>query len=217
MTPRPPGYVAGLDLGQASDHTALIVVETQGGPRAASSPTYDVRHIERIALGTRYPAIAAHAVAVVAALAALTVPPPRVTLVVDYTGVGRPVADMIVAARPRAGLALVTIHGGDRASVEPATGELRVPKRDLAATVQRLLQEGRLRIPAAHPLAPVLESELTGFRVTLTARGHDSYAAPSAGSGQAGDDWRSAPHDDLVLALALACWWAEQRPAFAII
>ena len=36
--------------------------------------------------------------------------------------------------------------------------------------------------------------ELQAFRVTLTARGRDTYAA------------RSGEHDDLVLAVALAVW-----------
>jgi hypothetical protein len=48
---------------------------------------------------------------------------------------------------------------------------------------------------------PVLVQELLAFRVKidpLTA--HDSYGT-----------WREGAHDDLVLATAVAAWWAERR------
>jgi len=44
--------------------------------------------------------------------------------------------------------------------------------------------------------------ELDGFKVSINARGHDTY----------GNDvgmWRENPHDDLVLAVALAAWYGE--------
>ena len=40
-------------------------------------------------------------------------------------------------------------------------------------------------------------SELQGFRVWLTAKGRDAYAA------------HSGKHDDLVIAVALAVWFCE--------
>ena len=43
---------------------------------------------------------------------------------------------------------------------------------------------------------------MTGFRVKINlTTGHDSYSA--------GENWRSAPYDDLVLALSMACWHSE--------
>lgn len=191
----------GLDLGQSSDPTALIIVASNE-PDGITPASYAVRHIERAPLGTRYPAIVTHVAATINALTDRE-PDAKITLVVDHTGVGRPVADMLVLAALPCDLILVTITGGNAVTADEASGSLRVPKRDLAATVQRVLQEDRLRIPRSHPMAETLLTELTGFRVTVNARGHDSYAA--------GDDWRSAPHDDLVLALALACWWNEQH------
>jgi hypothetical protein len=76
---------------------------------------------------------------------------------------------------------------------------LRVPKRDLVAAVQTLLQNGRLRIAAGLPLADVLRKELLNFRVKVDPRtAHDSYS-----------HWREGDHDDLVLATACACWYRE--------
>lgn len=201
--PPVPRYVVGCDLGQSNDYTSILVVR----PGDQAPPVYDLGHIERVPLGTRYPAIVAHLGGIVGALRRpmSSVPDrlparPAVTLVVDYTGVGRPVADMLVDAALDCDLVLVTITGADAVTIGPG-GEWRVPKRDLASAVQRILQESRLVVPDNHPMAQTLTTELTGFRAKINPRGHDSYGA--------GEDWRSAPHDDLVLGLALALWKAE--------
>lgn len=198
-------YLLGLDLGQANDYTSLIALRPEG----ANDPHYRAGHIERIPLGTRYPAIVTHTNQIVNALRrpivliAGTVPVvPDVTVIADYTGVGRPVADMIEDADLDCDLRLVTITSGAEVT-RGDRGEYRVPKRDLASVVQRVLQESRLSIPANHPMAETITRELTGFRVKINLRGHDSYGA--------GEDWRSAPHDDLVLALALACWEGDRH------
>ncbi len=49
------------------------------------------------------------------------------------------------------------------------------------------------------PVADALLGELAAFQEKITARGHDTYAAASG------------EHDDLVLAVALAVWFAEVR------
>lgn len=206
----PPRYIVGCDLGQAQDFTGIVVMR----PDDAEPPTYTAGHIERLPLNTRYPRVVSYLGELIAALRTLTIlevastmnglslltKQADVALVVDYTGVGRPVADMIVDADFDCDLLLVTITGGDSVTDGPM-GEKRVPKRDLASSVQRLLQEERLIMPAAMPWVDVLTKELTGFRVKINLRGHDSYGA--------GEDWRSAAHDDLVLSLALAAWYGE--------
>ena len=113
----------------------------------------------------------------------------------DGTGVGRAVLDMMRAS----GLdpVAITIHGGDAVTYDHGW---RVPKRDLVGAMQVLLQSGRFKVSNALPLAPVLTQELLQFKVKidpLTA--HDSYGA-----------WREGAHDDIVLACAVACWYAER-------
>jgi hypothetical protein len=110
--------------------------------------------------------------------------------------VGQAVVDLLTQAHlsPIA----VSIHGGDRVSHD--RGHYRVPKRDLVASVQVVLQTQRLKCAEALPLAQTLVQELLNFRVTIDpATAHDAYAA-----------WRENVHDDLVLALALAVWYAER-------
>ena len=214
-------YVVGLDLGQARDYTALAVVERRlvgtGERRKVGERTtvmgrtrpletvavmeeamvahYDVSHLERLPLGTAYPAVAARAGAVLAALRGVGA---SAELVVDATGVGRPVVDLLRAA----GLAptAVTIAGGEAATRE--AGGYRVPKRDLVGALQVLLQQERLHVAQGLPEAATLVPELLDFRVKLSDAGHDSYAA-----------WREGSHDDLVLAVALAVWRAERAAA----
>src|SRR5207248_8115396 len=92
----------------------------------------------------------------------------------------------------------ITITGGHTAS-QVNRRAWNVPKRDLIAVVQILLQSGRLRFAARIPEAAILQRELANFRVRITAAANETYAA-----------WRENEHDDTVLALALACWAAER-------
>lgn len=120
-------------------------------------------------------------------------------MVVDWTGVGRPVVDMLREAEMYP--AAVFITGGD--AVHQDGKEYRVPKRDLVGSVQVLLQTQRLKIASSLKEASTLTAELLAFKVNINAKGHDRY-------GNDVGDWRENPHDDLVLAVALACWYGEQ-------
>ncbi len=184
-------FCVGVDLGQACDSTAIVVVERVGG----TPESYHVRHAERPPLGTPYPAVVAR-VAMIAASAPLR---GAHSLVVDATGVGRPVVDLFVAAglRPIG----VTITSGATAI---AVGDShKVPKRDLCSIVQVLLQGRRLKIAAAMAERGALVDELLAFRVKIDgASARDSYGA------------RGGAHDDLVMALALACYGARELPAY---
>ncbi len=119
-------------------------------------------------------------------------------LVVDQTGVGRPVVDMLrdVELKPVA----VTITGGD--AVTQDGGDYRVPKRDLVSVVQILLDSDRLTIAERLKAGAVLTAELGAFKRNISLKGHDSY-------GNDVGSWRENPHDDMVLAVALACWYGD--------
>ena len=209
----PPNEVTvGLDLAQASDYTALAVLERRGDLPGAP---FDVVELQRWN-GEPYTGVPERVRAVQravrrAAQAALwaregrDVPLgelPEPALVVDATGVGAAVVDLLRDA----GLepVPVVIHGGDAVGVGDRGG-WRAPKRDLVSAVQVALQQRRLRISRGLPDAETLAAELAAFRVRLTAAGHDVYGA---GGGET--EWRGRPHDDLVLALALAVWHAER-------
>jgi len=199
--------VAGLDLGQSQDYSALTVVEAfpsmleqemayideelhlpaarmvqvEGLPLA-----YHVRHLERYPLKMSYPSIVNDVRLKMASI-------PEALLSIDQTGCGRPVFDLFEAA----GLEPVgvSITGGDTVHGEGRTW--RVPKRDLVGVLQVAFQADRLKVANRLAEAKTLVEELLNFRVSISQSGHDSYEA-----------WRSGTHDDLVLAVALACWTA---------
>ena len=189
-----PSWTIGLDLGQAHDYTALSVMRgTRSAP--AEKPTYEVGHLERFPLGCPYPRM-------VDAVMEMTRRPELADgydLVVDATGVGRPVVDLLRDAlgSERRRLHPVTITGGGSAGagVFGAT----VPKRDLVMALKVLLESERLRFAAGLPDTAVLIRETLAFRVKITASANDTYGA-----------WREGEHDDLVLSVALAAWYAER-------
>ena len=186
-------FVVGLDLGQAQDYTALAVIE-RVETEDKRQPSCHVRHLERFRLGTSYPTIVER----VADMLSREPLAGDASLVVDATGVGAPVVDLLREAglRPVA----VTITGGDAVGCEGR--DYRVPKRDLVATLQVLLQTGRLKVAESLPEAATLTRELLNFQVRITDKAADIYGV-----------WREGGHDDLVLAVALACWWAQQVPS----
>lgn len=191
-----PFTTVGLDLGQARDYTALVVNERTIVDGVSHHAT---RHIERMALGTSYPAIVDHVTNLVGRIER-----PK-QLAIDATGVGRPVVEMFQQSKLGCKIVPIVITGGESTNRDGATW--RVPKRELASIVQVLLQSERLRIAKQLPMAALLTEELLGFKVKISLNGHDSYGA--------GEDWRSAQHDDLVLALAIACWAGERGIALA--
>lgn len=190
-------FFLGLDLGQAQDYTALAVLERKEFRCEARPDEYHVRHLERPRLGTPYPAIVERVRSLMESEQLCS----KAALVVDRTGVGAPVVDMFRQAGLRP--VPITITGGN--SVASADGGYHVPKRDLVSTLQVLFQSNRLKVAAELPEARLFLDELLNFRVKIDAKtAHDSYGA-----------WREGAHDDLVLAVALACWYAERHKRLA--
>jgi len=118
-------------------------------------------------------------------------------LVVDGTGCGRPVVDLFHQV-PGLVVHPVLITGGDTLSRDEF-GYWHVPKRDLVGVVQVLLESERLKFAAALPEARTLTAELLNFQAKITTAANDTYGA-----------WRQGTHDDTVLGLAIALWFAER-------
>lgn len=195
-------FVAGLDLGQQQDYTALVVIEARGTSQSITTDDpvpktihfeamplaqVDVGHVERFKLGTKYQSIADQM-----ADRCSRMRMPRY-LAVDKTGVGAGPVEMMAVLSPVA----ITITGGDKV-LRVAEMKYRVPKRDLVSAAQVVVQNHVLRIAKNLPHAELLTAELLNFRCKISAGGHDTYEA-----------WREAAHDDLVLALAIAIWTAQ--------
>lgn len=184
-------FISGLDLGQSSDPSALVIVERTEIARGQA--TYAVRHIQRWQLGTPYTQMARDTASLMARK-----PLPQSTLVIDATGVGAGVVDHIFELGMEVELRPITITAGHNVTEGSRPGWKNVPKKDLVATLQVLLQSGRLKIPRSLPLADLLAKELANFRVKITASANEVFGA-----------WRDGQHDDIVLACALGTWVGE--------
>jgi len=181
-------FFVGLDLGQANDYTALVVLEKH---YEKNESVYDVVKLERTR-GMPYPGIIEKTQEIMRSPALVN----EAILIVDQTGVGRPVVDSFRKAKLRP--IGIMIHGGDKVGHDGSTW--RVPKRDLVGMLQVLLQNSRLRVSWKLRLAKILSGEMLNFKAKIDqATAHDSYSA-----------WREADHDDLLLALAMAVWYGER-------
>jgi len=146
-------------------------------------------------LGTPYTQI-------VADMADLAAQPPLAGgyLCVDNTGVGRAVVNMFRKARMPLQLIPITIVPSHTAKPAPEGGGWNVPKADLVAVMQTLVQSRRFHIVPTLPDAKVLGRELQAFRVKVNlATGNETFQS-----------WRERDHDDCVLSVALACWYGER-------
>jgi hypothetical protein len=148
------------------------------------STLYRINHLERLPLKTPYPAQVERIRAIKSRL------PRQTELVIDFTGVGKGIFDMMVDA----GLSPigVTIHGGFE--VHHAGSVVSVPKSVLVSTLVARLHAGELQVPQDLREWPALRRELLNFRPEITRSGNETWNA------------RSGEHDDLVLATALAVW-----------
>jgi hypothetical protein len=175
------------------DETDLRIIEREIDEEEDSmpEPVYELRHLERLPLGTRYPEVVGR----IKALLSTSPLADECALAVDATGVGVAVTDML----RNAGLHFdrVTITSGEKETREGS--RWRVPKRDLISACQVLLQQRRLKIAASLPEAKTLTDELLNFRYKITQASNLTY-----------ESWREGAHDDLVLALSLAVWEAEK-------
>jgi hypothetical protein len=195
-----PFYV-GLDLGQSADYTALAVVHSvhTRTPNGETVRGLHHRHLKRYPLRTPYPEIVEKVFALVRdeKLSPTEYDPLRgryssqpPALVVDNTGVGVAVTDLLKAKGLR--FSSVTITGGDTA--HKSGRNWRVPKRDLVAALEVPFHTGELKVAEGLTLWPVLKEELLNFRRKINLKtAHDSY-----------EHWRESDHDDLVLATTLA-------------
>jgi len=183
-------FYVGLDLGQRRDYTAVVAVERIP---VKVGHILHVRHAERVALGTAYPKVVERMRTIVQHQELRG----KCALVVDATGVGAPVVDMLRAGQLGCEIVAVTITGGERE--HQGAGRWSVPKRDLVGGVQVLLEKGELKIAAMLREAETLRAELLAVRQQAGVGGRVRMGA------------EEGEHDDLVMALALACWRARRK------
>jgi hypothetical protein len=191
-----PAFIVGLDLGMLSDHSALTVLSTvdREFPRR-----YDVPHLHRWELMVGYEAV----VNDVVSLFYTKELGPRHDryLVVDAGGVGRPVLEMLQRKLDVLSIDVigVTITAGFDV-VRTGLNDYRVPKRDIVGSIQSALGGRRLRVAEGLADAAQLEHELKHMTLKLTQSANQQFESLS-----------ERDHDDLVMSLGVALWFADQE------
>ena len=191
----------GLDLGQSRDHTGFAVVDRverrgEWDPRMFAHQKMAplrLRYLERVPLGTPYPDVVERVRDVTNQVALNG----RGELLVDATGVGRPVVDLLRRAHLKCWITPVVVTGG--LATTHANDYVHVPKRDLIIGLQVAMQTGALQIAAGLAHEKTLMKEMADMRVAVSSSGNEQFGA-----------WRQGSHDDLVFAVALACWGAKR-------
>ena len=180
----------GLIWEKERDYTALVAVRRLDRSSENKAPLFQVPAIRRFDLGTLYPDIVFHVREI------LSRPPFRgATLVIDKTGVGTAIADLfeVTGINP----VKVTITGGDKVTIEGR--DWHIPKNELISCVGASLHTDSLHIHPDLPLAETLQSELLDFHTKHTASGYMQHSA------------REGAHDDILLALSVALFHADNR------
>ena len=133
------------------------------------STVYRIGHLERLTLKTPYPAQIERIRFIMGRL------PRETSLVVDFTGVGRGIYDMLVDA----GLSPigVTIHSGFE--VHSNGNVFSVPKSTIVSTLVARLHSGELVVHKDLKHWPVLRRELLNFRPEITRTGQETWNARS--------------------------------------
>lgn len=208
--------IFGLDLGQTADHSALAGVERiplmakcliclgEGCPKCGhkgvlAAPVfrrkyrYALRYLKEFPLGLSYPDQVREVVDV------FENPVVRGSKVgVDYTGVGRPVYDLLKESRPPVGLYPMLTTSGNTITFDKITREYHVPKVEQVSLLQLLLQADLLNWHEKLPMAAKFAEQLKKYRVKITKSKNETFGA------------MSGTNDDLVSAVMTACWLGEQ-------
>ena len=203
-------YALGWDIGQKIDPSALALVRRSRTPipppeginseckQLLGPNTYTVLGLERLPLGTDYPAqcaIVANRLAYARARAGRA----GVQLVCDVTGGGNVISDLL----SHHGLDHlgITITGG-RKDDRSHGSQWSIAKQNIAARLSAEFHQKTLHIIPALREAAVLADEISNFQATVNLE--TSYVSYGA---------RSGKHDDLCLALGISLVYLAPDPA----
>jgi len=194
-----------VDPGKRSDPTGIVVCERVRSTSPESQPvhtwptpfkvprsstTFVVREIGRLALGTSHRE-GALKIAYACHDARVLDPDGRLSFVLDCTGIGEALADMLEGYLPSSVTAIRCWFTGTE-RLEKRGREWHVGKPWMLSRLTSLLESGRVRLPTT-PQAQALTEELRDYQFSITASGNMVSGA------------RTGAHDDLVTALGLAC------------
>ena len=200
-------YVLALDLGRNHDPSAVALLEiAEDGEPVRDYVTWSLtqpyrttfRHLARWPLGLDYPAQLDRLRRLVASPSLM---PHEITLVVDATGVGAAVMDMLRKEGPRCRKVALTITPSGEA--HEVNGGWHVSRAELLSSFLLGMQRRQFSISRGTTGWRDFCDDLTSLRARHSPNGAVRLE-PVPGA-----------HDDLVIAAAMA-WWFNSRPRHPI-
>ena len=189
----PYRYYIGQDLGQSRDPTATCCIRKHGyGDKAR----YEVCRLNRHPLNTSYVDIVANTVAF---LGSEEIQAHFGEFAVDFTGVGRPTADIY----QRFGVhpTLIAFTAGNQITRDPDNFRVfGVPKLELISALQSIMHTKQLVLDKTLGETERLLFEMQNFEAHITAAGRYTFGNNRVGQ-----------HDDLIMSLAIAAFVATGR------
>lgn len=194
-------FFVGLDLGQRQDYTAIAVIERHTIKSADLDPgtrshhekvRYRCRLLRRLPLGLGYVEVVDKVIALMQSRDLRD----RSTLVVDASGVGSPVVEMLRKSA-KCPLDPVTITGGQNVKMD--NYGYKMPRRELMSQLAVMLEKRELEISSHAGEIEHIRSELRNLRLTFNTKGQENF-----------DPEKESVHDDLVIAMALGFWKAKR-------
>lgn len=183
-------FIISLDPAQLRDWSALAVVDMRYRPEEKRFG-YDLVAMAR-KQGLPYDQIVDWVARICRKPEFNTDQPPD--LVIDSTGVGVAVRDMILTKGLR--LKAVTITSGESFSQQGSA--FHVGKARLIGTFLGAFDGGKVNVNPNMPIWPQLEKEMLSYRAEISAQGRAKFEA------------EEGEHDDMIFALAQAVWYGEE-------
>ncbi|MBI2486636.1 MAG: hypothetical protein HYW01_06695 [Deltaproteobacteria bacterium] len=181
-------FIAGLSRGLANDYTTLAVVETFGEYQI--NKRYNLRHLER------FKGISSDKLAkLVQELINKKPLNENTSTVIDAHGFGQTLVDRLSKAK----LYYITVTVTEDNEAISEESNYRVSKKELIANLQFLFVAERLRIKQDLPLSNIIIKEILNYRLKNSSLDHENQKV-----------CKEETHDDLVFALALACWYGQE-------
>lgn len=191
-------YFIGVDVGQVRDYTAIALVEAV--PAEGGDLRLRCHYTQTLPLGIQFQDIGRRLSEIEGKLKAQG--EAAVTILVDATGPGQPIPELI-RRLVKCDVIACRFTSGDEPRYEGSQWNL--PKAAVITLLKIFIQEGRLELPGkiknqdqARAMSEMLK-ELQDFQ----------YNQPAEGARAETFEAKVGSHDDLVTALGLATWGAK--------
>jgi hypothetical protein len=186
-------FLLGFDPAQLRDYAALAAVEVTSDKEGLIFKLHGMERRQRLS----YPDLVSWAVWALKILefSKNTTSPPE--LVIDSTGVGIAVKDLLLKAGVKP-IAVTTTLGNTVTKIN--NSNFNVGKALLVGKFLAAFDAGRFQVNPNLPIYPQFERELLAFKADISARGNAVFSV------------EEGEHDDLISACYLCVWWAESKP-----